>query len=115
MTKEIKPKYEWVNEDGASDITPVKRRLNKTMEITESFSMYDTLRYVMNMEKGVEDKLAEIEAMRTMIKAYRDEIELIEKELGVTKLEEKWNKELHEKLKAEDEAEKALAIESDEE
>lgn len=101
MSEMKQPKYNWVEEEGVDDVTPIRRKISKTMEITESFTFYDTLAYVMKMEKAVEDKQKEIEGLQSMIKAYRDEIELIEKELNVTEIEETWNKELHEKLKKE--------------
>jgi hypothetical protein len=101
------PRYEWVEEEGMDDVTPSKRKIAKTMEITETFNFYDTLKYVMKMEKAVEDKKAEIAGMESMIKAYRDEIELIEKNMAVTKMDEEWNLALHEKLKAEAEEQNA--------
>lgn len=97
-----KPTYEFHVEEGMEDISPSKRKIAKTMEITETFTMYDALKYVMQMEKAVEDKKAEIEGLESMIKAYRDEIEDIEKVLKVTKADEEWNKEKHRKLKEEE-------------
>lgn len=108
------PKYEWVEEEGVNDITPIKRKINKTMEITETFNYYDCLAYCMKMEKAVEDKKVEIEGLESMIKAYRDEIELIEKELNVTKIEEEWNKELHERLVEEEKLKKEKDCDCDE-
>lgn len=99
------PQYEWASEDGSEFIAPVKRKIAKTMRITESFTYFDCLQYCMRMEKAVKDKQAEIDGLNNMIKAYRDEIELIEKELGVVEIEETFQRELHEKLKAEAEAE----------
>jgi hypothetical protein len=97
----ITPKYEFAVEDGAELIAPIRRKINKTMEITESFTYYDALAYCMKMEKAVQDKQAEIDGINSMIKAYRDEIEIIEKQLAVTEIEEKWNKDLQKKLQEE--------------
>ena len=102
--KKITPKYEWVKEEGADSLSPSKRKIAKTMEITETFTYYDALAYCMKMEKAVEDKKAEIQGLESMIKAYREEIELIEQALDVTKADETYNRQLHEKLKAEAEA-----------
>lgn len=99
MIKE--PVYAWVEEEGVNDIPPIRRKITKTMEVTESFNYYDTLAYVMKMEKAVADKKAEIDGMESMIKAYKEELELIESKLGVTEEERVWNLELHEKLKKE--------------
>lgn len=104
----IPPKYEWAEEDGAEFIAPVKRKINKTMEITESFTYYDALKYCMRMEKEVENKKAEISGLESMIKAYKDEIELIERELDVTTIEETFQRALHEKLKEENEKAEGL-------
>lgn len=105
------PKYEYVIEDGIEDITPIKRKIAKTMEITETFTYYDALAYCMKMEKAVEDKKAEIEGLESMIKAYRDEIEIIEKELGVTEMEREWNIELQKKLQEEEANKESLTEE----
>ena len=96
------PKYTWVEEEGMDDIPPSKRKIAKTMEITETFNYYDALQYCMKMEKAVTDKKAEIEGLESMIKAYKEEIELIERELAVTKMDEEWNVNLHNKLVAEE-------------
>jgi hypothetical protein len=104
-----KPKYEFVNEEGESEVQPSKRKINKTMEVTESFTMYDVLAYTMKMEKAIEDKETELEGLKSMLEAYQKEIAFIEKELGVTKMDEKFHKELHEKL-AKEEAEKVDSV-----
>lgn len=104
-----KPKYEFVNEEGDSEVQPSKRKINKTMEVTESFTMYDVLAYTMKMEKAIEDKETELEGLKSMLEAYQKEIAFIEKELGVTKMDEKFHKELHEKL-AKEEAEKVDSV-----
>lgn len=112
-----KPKYEFVNEEGESEVQPSKRKINKTMEVTESFTMYDVLAYTMKMEKAIEDKEAELEGLKSMLEAYQKEIAFIEKELNVTKMDETFHKELQEKL-IKEEAEKVASdgeVEKDEE
>ena len=104
MTKEIKPKYKFVEEEGAEDITPIKIKIDMTMEVTERLTYYYALADCMKMEKAVEDKKAEIEGIESMIKAYKEEIELIEEALDVTEEDRVWNIALHEKLKAEEAA-----------
>ncbi len=99
--KKIIPKYEFAKEDGAEFIAPVKRKINKTMEITEVFTYFDALQYCMKLEKAVADKQAEIDGLNAMIKAYKDEIELIEKELSVTEIEDAFQLALIEKIKEE--------------
>lgn len=110
--KKIVPKYEWVIEEGVDNITPVKRKIAKTMETTETFNYYDTLAYVMKMEKAIEDKLAEVEGLRSMMEAYKAELELIDSILNITDTEKEWNLALHEKLKAEEAENKETVIES---
>jgi len=106
-TEKVVPKYAWIEAKEGEVVTPIRRQIAKTMEVTELFTYYDALAYVMKMEKAVADKQAEIQGLEAMIKAYRDELEIVEKELSVTELEEKYNLELHEKLKRE-ELEKAV-------
>ena len=106
-TEKVVPKYAWTEVKEGEVVTPIRRQIAKTMEVTELFTYYDALAYVMKMEKAVADKQAEIQGLEVMIKAYQDELEIVEKELSVTELEEKYNLELHEKLKRE-ELEKAV-------
>lgn len=103
MSEEKKvPVYTWVEEEGVDEITPSKRKIAKTMEITETFNYYDALSYCMRLEKEIENKKAEIEGLQSMVDAYKEELEIIDKELGVNEFDHKWNVELHEKLKAEE-------------
>lgn len=102
--KKIVPVYSFVEEEGVEEVTPIRRKIAKTMEITEHFTYYDALSYCMKMEKAVEDKKAEIEGIESMIKAYKDEIAVIEEQLGITEKEKEWNLELQKKLQAEEAA-----------
>ncbi len=111
IKKVIVPKYAFIEEEGVNDITPIRRKIGKTMEVTETFTYYDVIAYVEKMKKAVEDKEAEIAGMKTMIKAYEKEVELIEKMLKVTKIEKDWNLALHKKLKEEEKAKKEKTIE----
>lgn len=112
MEEKKVPTYKFVEEEGVSDIAPIKRKIAKTMEVTEMFTYYDALAYCMKMEKRVEDLKAEISGLESMIKAYHDEIEIIEKELGVTEIDRVWNLELHEKLVAEEKEKSKSEVES---
>ncbi len=67
----IAPKYDWAPEDGAEFIAPVKRRINKTMEVTESFTYFDALKYSMILEKAIEDKREPTEEQKAFTKAIR--------------------------------------------
>lgn len=86
--KKIVPKYEFKDVD--ESVTPYKRVVSKTMEVTETFTPYDAMQYVAKMEKAKEQKMAEIESLDVMIKAYKDELEKIEEVLGLKKLEEEF-------------------------
>lgn len=94
--KEVKPRYAFVEVEAkeGEEITPIKRKIAKTMEITEEFSAYDAIEYVAKMKKGIADKEADIEGLRSMIKAYEDELKLIEDELGVQAMEADFQKEI---------------------
>lgn len=100
--KKIVPKYEYVEEEGSNEVAPIRRKIAKTMEITETFTFYDALAYCMKMEKAIEDKKAEIAGLQSMVDAYREEIVLIEEQLGVESMESAYQLELHEKLKQEE-------------
>lgn len=88
------PKYKFANE--SEEVTPIKRTIAKTMEVTENFTVYDAIAYVAKMNKAVADKEAEIEGLKSMIKAYEDELQLIENELGVQAMEADYQKKLAE-------------------
>jgi len=76
----VKPKYEFANIEGQADITPYKRTIAKTMEVTEHFDLYSAIEYVEKMRKARDSKLAEVEGLEKMIKAYEEEIASIENE-----------------------------------
>lgn len=95
MSEKIKkPKYEFavVPEGVVDPISPIKKSIAKTMVVTENFNLFDVLTYIAKLKKAIEDKDAEKEGLVNMLKAYEDELELIEKELGVQKLEEEYQK-----------------------
>lgn len=113
IKKEVKPKYKFVETEG-EDVTPIKRKIAKTMEITEEFSAYDAIEYVAKMKKAVADKEADIEGLRTMIKAYEDELRIIENELGVQEMEADYQKEIAKKNEASPENQEKIAALKDE-
>lgn len=100
--KIIRPKYAWVEQKEGEEVTPIRRQISKTMEVTETFTYYEALAYVMKMEKAVADKKAEIDGLESMIKAYRDELSIIEDELEVERLDKEYNLELQAKLQEEE-------------
>lgn len=100
--KEIVPKYEFKVEEGDEKLQPSKRKIAKTMEVTETFTYYDALAYCMKMEKAVADKKAEIEGLQSMIEAYRKELVQIEKALDVTKADEEYHAAVQKKLQEEE-------------
>lgn len=99
MKKEEKivPKYSFVEEEGQSELTPIKRKIAKTMEVTETFNVFETMQYLAKMKKAIEDKKAEVSGLESMVKAYEEELELIEKSVGVQRLEVEFQKEIAEK------------------
>lgn len=103
MSKEklVKPKYQFVEEEGVDQITPVKRKIAKTMEVTETFNVFETMEYLAKMDKAIADKEAEVEGLKKMKEAYQAELDLIESELGVQKLDVEYQREFAEKLSAE--------------
>ena len=76
-------------------------KTNQGITLQKSFALCPYPTIAQSLE-AVADKQAEIDGLNNMIKAYRDEIELIEKELSVTEIEEAFQLALHEKLKAEE-------------
>lgn len=94
MSKEIKPVYKFaeVPEGTLIPASPIKKQIAKTMEVTETFNIFEVMQYIAKLKKAIEDKDAEKEGMVHMLKAYEDELELIEAELGVQKLEEEYQK-----------------------
>lgn len=92
MSEEIKtPKYEFLQDESVEE-SPIKRRISKTMEVTEHFNLYDVLSYIAKMDKRIADLNAEIDGIKNMKDAYEKELKLIEETLGVQKLQEEFEK-----------------------
>lgn len=92
------PKYEFaeVADGEINPASPIRKKISKTMEITETFTLYEAMQYAAKIKKAISDKKAEIEGLEAMLKAYEDEFELIEDVLGVQKMEEDYQKALAE-------------------
>lgn len=91
-TEKIVPVYKFAGED--ESITPAERTISKTMEVTETFKMMDVLTYLAKMDKAISDKETELEGLKAMKKAYEDEIMIIEKQLGVMEMDDKFKKQV---------------------
>lgn len=91
-TEKIVPVYKFVDE--TEDITPAERSISKTMEVTETFKMIDVLTYLARMDKSIADKEAELEGLKVMKKAYEEEVMVIEKQLKVMTLDDKYKKKI---------------------
>ena len=104
MSEEVKkPKYEFAKYPDGVLIPgqPIKKDIAKTMEVTEKFNIFDVMTYVAKMDKAIGDKEAELEGLKSMKKAYEDELEIIEKALGVQKAQEAWEKAEAERIQKE--------------
>lgn len=89
------PKYEFVEpEEGAQEVSPVKRQIAKIQETASTFTLYDVYRSMGMLEKRIKDREAENEADRKMLKLFKAELTLIEKALGVSKMEKQFQNEL---------------------
>lgn len=110
MTDKIIPTYKFKGEE--VEVTPIRRTIQKTMEVTEEFNVFDALQYRAKLVKAIADKQAEIDGLNTMVKAYDEEIAIIEEALGVQDLEVEYQKEIAEK-NAESEKERQAKIEAD--
>lgn len=84
------PKYSF--KEGEEEISPVKRTIFKTMEVTETFNMYDVMKYLAAMDKSIADKQAEIDGLLAMKEAYIKEMSVVEEQLDVTNIEEEFQK-----------------------
>ena len=112
MTEEkIIPTYKFKEVEGEVG-TPIKRTIQKTMEVTEEFNIFDALQYRAKLIKAIADKQAEIDGLESMVKAYDEEIAIIEESLGVQDLEVEYQKEIAAKNE-ESEKERQTKIEAD--
>lgn len=113
MTDKIIPTYKFKEVEVEGEVlTPIKRTIQKTMEVTEEFNVFEALQYRAKLVKAIADKNAEIEGLESMVKAYDEEIALIEESLGVQDLEVEYQKEIAEK-NAESEKERQAKIEAE--
>lgn len=74
--------------EGQDEVEPIKRKILKTMEVTEEFTAWDVLQYVAKMDKAIADKEAELEGLKSMKKAYLEEMVHVEEQTEVNKLQE---------------------------
>lgn len=77
-------------------IEPLKKKISKTMEVTENFTLLDVLQYVAKIRKAIEDKEAELMGLEAMLKAYEEEIDILEESLGIQKMQDEYEKEVAE-------------------
>lgn len=96
---------------GKEDVSPIHRQIAKTMEVTETFNVYETMVYLAKMKKAITDKEAEITGIQSMIEAYEKELMVIESQLGIQGMEELFQKEYAENLAKENEEAERLAKE----
>lgn len=87
------PKYILGDLETEKELSPMKKTIFKTMEVTETFTAYDVLKYVASMDKAIADKEGELKGLRDMREAYMKELKLIEKKLGLKNLEKEYIKE----------------------
>lgn len=97
MTDKIIPTYKFKEVEGEV-LTPIKRTIQKTMEVTEEFNVFEALQYRAKLIKAIADKNAEIEGLESMVKAYDEEIALIEESLGVQDLEVEYQRRLQKRM-----------------
>lgn len=95
MEKENKPTYKFAEVPEGTLIpgSPLKKQIAKTMEITETFTIFDVMQYIAKLKKAIEDKEAEKEGLVAMLKAYEEELSIVEESLNIKELEEKFQKE----------------------
>lgn len=86
----IVPKYQLADIESERGLPPVKRTVFKTMEITETFTVYSVFQHLARMEKAIQDKQAEIDGLESMKKAYMYEVAIIEKQLGISDMEDEF-------------------------
>lgn len=104
------PVYTFVG--GDENVTPVRRKIAKTMEVTENFDMFSVLQYVAKMDKAIADKEGEIVSLREVKKAYLEEMRIIEEQLGAMNLEKMYQEEIALENAKKVEAEKWEAVAS---
>lgn len=85
-------------QEGKEPTSPIHRTLSKTMEVTETFNIYDTMVYIAKMKKAAADKRAEADGLDTMVEAFEKELMVIEEQLGIQGLEEQFQKEYADNL-----------------
>lgn len=78
------PTYEFVETE---EEIIVKKPIAKIRETAETFTLYDVMKYLEKMTKGIADKEAELEWLRKMREKYLEEVKLIEEALGIENAE----------------------------
>lgn len=89
--KQVEPKYVFAA-DADENLPPVKRKVLKTMETTEEFTVYSVFEYLAKMDKAISDKIAEVDGLKNMREAYMKELSVIERQLDIEDLEDEFRK-----------------------
>ena len=87
------PIYKFVSAEGEEVLPPIRRKIAKTMEVTEEFNLYSVYQHLGKMKKAISDREAEIKALEVEKGRYELELKIIEKALRVTDLEESFQRE----------------------
>lgn len=103
MSEEIViPKYSFQEVEG-EELPPVRRTIGKTHEITETFTVYDIFKGLAMLEKRIADSKAQTEMFEKQRENYLAEIEVIEEQLGVSNLQDEYQKAMVEEVQKADE------------
>lgn len=91
-TKQVVPQYVFVESSEGEDLPPVKRQIAKTMEITEHFRLYDVYAHLGALDKRIDEFQENIKALTEQKKNFLDELDIIEKALGISEMESEYNR-----------------------
>lgn len=87
------PEYYWVEDEKTNGLSPIKRPMAKVQKAHAEFTPYQAYQMIGKLEGMINKRNEENEADQNKIDLFKAELAIIEKQLGIPKLEEQFKNE----------------------
>ncbi len=87
------PEYFWIEDEEAQKLSPIKRPMAKVQKAHAEFTPYQAYQMIGKLEGFIAKRNEENEADQNKIDLFKAELAIIEKQLGIPKLEEQFKNE----------------------
>lgn len=87
------PEYFWIEDEESGKLSPIKRPMAKIQKAHAEFTPYQAYQVIGKLESAINKRNEENAADQNKIDLFKAELAIIEKELGIPKLEEQFKNE----------------------